>query len=155
VLGADRVPVEEKQLMTAWSKRIEKAFRAEWQPTVRLFEQSKARLDRLVEKVEIHNDEVKLLAAEYAALDRTSYPAVAAYNARADAVNARKAAYDTEKAEILQRWQQRCDQMDKWLDASEMASFVERARRTLHACYGEAWQQLLGLHEGTLDWDGR
>ncbi len=153
VLAADKVPAAEKAQLGAWSKRIEKAFRAEWKPTVALFERSKVQLEQLAEKVEDHNAEVKGLEGEYAALDTTSSEAVAAYNARADAINARKAAYDEEKETVLQTWNERCEAMEASLDASEMASFVERSKQSLRNCYGEAYQQLLGINEGTLDWD--
>lgn len=155
VLSADKVPAAEKAQLNAWAKPIEKAFRAEWQPTVALFKKSQAQLARLGDKVEVHNVEVKALATEYAALDATDYDAVVAYNARAAVVNARKAAYDAEKDDILLKWDRHCAKLDATLDASAMASFVERAKQTLRNHYGEAYKQLLGIHEGTLDWDGR
>lgn len=155
VLAADQVPEAEKAQLNAWAKPIEKAFRAEWKPTVALFEKSQAQLVRLGDKVEVHNVEVKALLAEHASLDATDYDAVVAYNARADAANARKAGYDAEKDAILLKWDRHCAELEATLDASEMASFVERTKQTLRNHYGEAYEQLLGIHEGTLDWAGR
>lgn len=155
VLSSGKVPEAEKAQLNAWAKPIEKAFRAEWKPTVALFEKSQEQLARLGDKVEEHNAEAKALVAEHDSIDTTDYNAVVAYNARADAANARKASYDAEKDAVLQKWDQHCAELEAALDASAMASFVEHAKQTLRNHYGEAYQQLLGIHEGALDWDGR
>lgn len=155
VNSASMLTVDDKAKLRQQHDNIQAQFQQVWASLNAAYTDCKSKLTDNAARVEAHNQRGDGLKQEAAAVDQTDAGAVAAYNEQADAYNTEKAQLEQEQKEILATWNQQVDKTQEWIDSSGMKAFVDAVRAKLIFYYGPAYNQLVHIHDGTLDWDGR
>jgi hypothetical protein len=155
VNSADRLTVEDKTKLREQHDKIQAQFRKVWASLSAVYVDCKSTLAENTAHGQAHNERREVLEQQKASVDLTDEGAVAAFNQRVDAYNAEKTQLEQERKDIMKKWTQQAEKTQAWIDSSGMKAFVDAVHSKLLFYYGPAYHQLLGIHDGTLDWDGR